>query len=103
MGSATVGYSNSYNARRYTLDLNTRYPMMRELRIGPRLFMSYRSATDTKSTRFTLRPTLRLNYRVFSNTEIEFEGGAEWEKDVIGTMSIRTWNFITNLGVRVDF
>ena len=104
MGSATLGYAQSYNANRYTFDLNTRFPLMHELRVGPRVFASFRQTTDVNRTkRYTLRPTIRLNYRALSNLEFEFEGGAEWEKDIFNSTTIRTWNFVTNLGARVDF
>jgi tetratricopeptide (TPR) repeat protein len=104
LAMATVGYTNSYNAQRYTLDLNTRYPLMHDLRVGPRLFGSFRQTTGANSTeRYLIRPTLRMNYRLRRNVELEFEGGAEWEKDILRQMTIRSWNFVTNFGVRVDF
>jgi hypothetical protein len=101
--AVNIGYADSYNANRYMFDLNTRFPLTRWLRIGPRLFTGYREATDRESTRFTVRPTMRLNYRLFSELEFEFEGGAEWESHSLSSSSIRTWNLVTNFGVRWIF
>ena len=103
MGMATLGYSSEYQAHRYTIDLNTRFPLMHELRVGPRIFASYRETTGGSARRYTVRPTIRLNYRAWSNVELEFEGGAELEDDVFTSSSVKTWDFITNLGLRVDF
>jgi hypothetical protein len=101
--AVNIGYGDSYNANRYTVDLNTRFPITRNFRIGPRLFFGYRQATDRENTRLTVRPTIRLNYRFFSGVELEFEGGAEWEKHSLESNSIQTWNYITNFGLRVPF
>jgi hypothetical protein len=101
--AVNIGYADSYNANRYMFDLNTRFPLTRRLRIGPRLFTGYREATDRDSTRFTVRPTMRLNYRLFSNVELDFEGGAEWENHDLDSNSMRTLNFVTNFGVRWMF
>ena len=101
--AVNLGYADSYNANRYMFDLNTRFPLTRNFRIGPRLFLGYREATDRENTRFTVRPTIRLNYRFFSNVEVEFEGGAEWENHSLQSSSIRTWNFVTNFGLRIPF
>lgn len=101
--AVNISYADSYNANRYMVDLNTRFPIARNLRIGPRLFAGYREATDRDSTRYTVRPTLRLNYRLLPEVELEFEGGAEWENHNFGSSSIRTWNFVTNFGVRWAF
>ena len=101
--AVNISYADSYNANRYMFDLNTRFPITRKLRIGPRLFTGYREATDRDSTRYTVRPTLRLNYRLLPEVELEFEGGAEWESHNFASSSIRTWNFVTNFGVRWAF
>jgi hypothetical protein len=98
-----LGYADSYNANRYMLDLNTRFPIPRRLRLGPRLFTAYRETTDQDSTRYTIRPTMRLNLRLFSDLELEFEGGAEWEDHSLSDSSIRTWNLVTNFGIRWIF
>jgi len=104
MGTVNLGYSQSYNAHRYTLDLNSRFPLMHDLRVGPRLFTSMRRTTNNSSTtRYTLRPTMRLNYRLRSDLEFDLEGGAEWEKNIFGPTTIRSWNYVANLGARFDF
>jgi hypothetical protein len=98
-----LGYADSYNANRYMLDINSRFPLTRNFRIGPRLFFGYRDATDRENTRLTVRPTIRLNYRFLSGVELEFEGGAEWERHSLESSSIQTWNFVTNFGLRIPF
>jgi hypothetical protein len=101
--AVNLGYADSYNANRYTFDINSRFPLTRNFRIGPRLFFGYRNVTDRENARLTVRPTIRLNYRFFSGVELEFEGGAEWERHSLESSSIQTWNFVTNFGLRIPF
>ncbi len=104
----SLGYSKMTNANRYTLDLNTRYPVTKEFRIGPRVFFSYRDISSSGSlglsgSDFTTRPTVRMNYRLRPNVEFELDGGAEWRRSVLGTTTTQTWNYLIDFGVRLDY
>lgn len=52
LGMMSLGYSKMSNSNRYTFDFNTRYPITRDLRIGPRIFMSYRDYLLVRIVRF---------------------------------------------------
>jgi len=103
LGMINLGYAKTFNANRYTIDLNTRYPITRELRIGPRIFAGYRTTTDTNTSQLSIRPTLRLNYRIGHDAEFELEAGAEYQKDRTPFATTTSWNYLITAGVRIDF
>jgi len=103
LGMFNIGYASTYHANRYTLDLNTRYPVTPSFRIGPRLFVGYRRATDTDATQLSLRPTLRMNYHIDNKAELELEAGAEYQKNHLLGTTTTLWNFLLTAGIRVDF
>ena len=107
LGVLGIGYAKMYNSNRYTLDLNTRYPITSDLRVGPRLFFSYRdisplNVTHLPGDELTARPTLRLNYRFLPNVEFELEGGAEWQREILAASTTQTLDYLVDFGVQID-
>ena len=107
LGIVSVGYAKMYRSNRYTLDFNTRYPIVRTLRVGPRVFFSYRDIAPSGTaypggSQITARPTLRLNYRMRPDLEFDLDGGTEWRRDMLGTTTTQTWNYLVDFGIRLD-
>ena len=107
LGMMSVGYAKMSGANRYTLDFNTRYPVMRTLRVGPRMFFSYRDISAWGSAGLTgsqimARPTLRLNYRLRPDLEFDLDGGTEWRRDMLGTTTTQSWDYLVDFGIRLD-
>lgn len=108
LATLTGGYSKMFGSDRYTIDLNTRYPVMRNLRIGPRIFASYRNisvsgATAQIGSQTVLRPTLRLYYRPTQVLELDVEGGTEWQNDKLGTTTTNMQNYLVSVGLIYSF
>lgn len=108
LGIVSLGYADMVSSQRYTFDFNTRYPVTHDLRMGPRFFASYRAISGTSpgglsGSQTSLRPTFRLNYRIQKNIEFELDGGAEWERDLLGPTTTTTWNYLATSGIRIDF
>ena len=108
LGMIGVGYSKMPAADRYTLDLNTRYPVMTGLRIGPRVFFSYRDIASTSpsnpsGTELVARPTLRVDYQFRPNIALELDGGSQWQRDVLGSTTTQTMDYLVDFGIRIDY
>lgn len=102
-----VGYSSMYNSSQYTLDLDTRYPVLTDLRVGPRIFVSYRDISANNPTllpgsEITARPTIRATYRLTPDLLFEFEGGGQWQRQILASQTIQTWDYLIDFGVQLD-
>ncbi|WP_165793849.1 SPOR domain-containing protein [Hyphococcus luteus] len=102
---ATLGvrYDDMSTAKRYVIDLNTRYPFSRRFRIGPRMRISRRRAAAADQTQFTVKPSMRINYLPTRTFQLELEGGAEWTttENLLGTETLTGYYVIA--GYRLDF
>lgn len=108
LGMIGLGYSRMPQANRYTFDLNTRYPITHDLRVGPRLFFSYRdfsasSISSSTGNELIARPTLRLDYQFRPNVAFELDGGTQWQRDLLGTTTTQTMDYLVDFGVRIDY
>ncbi|MEQ1617438.1 MAG: tetratricopeptide repeat protein [Terricaulis sp.] len=103
LGSIGVRYANTKTSTRFGLDLNTRYPVSRSLRISPRLRLSHRSNRHDEGTQFSARPSLRLNYQLGRRASFEVEGGAEWQRNENALMREQSWDYFFSAGYRLDF
>lgn len=98
-----VRYADTEASSRYTLDFNTRYPITRDLRVNPRLRVSYRENKNDPATQTAVRGSVRLNLNLRRHYQFEAEAGGEWQLDDYGPTSERTTGFFGTLGYRVDF
>lgn len=105
-GDLVIGglrYADTATSNRYTVDLSARYPVSRDFRVSPRVRVSYRENKNDDGTQTAVRPSVRLNYNVHRNFQLEFEGGGEWQQDEFSGMSTESRGFFLNLGYRLDF
>lgn len=96
-------YSNTNTADTWALNLNTRYPLTRQLRLNPKMLFDYRENTSNSGNRWRIRPALRMEYRWKRRLYLEFEGGAEWANETIAGQLIRNRDYFFSLGYRFDF
>ena len=96
-------YVDTDSFERYTIDLNTRYPVSRSFRVSPRLRTAYRLDKDDDDTQLSVRPSLRLTYYWDRGLQFELDAGGEWVSDQIDGESDKTVGLFFNLGYRFDF
>ncbi|MBS0411972.1 MAG: hypothetical protein JSR86_18785 [Proteobacteria bacterium] len=103
LGIVGFRFANTGASYRYILDLNTRYPISRALRVNPRLILSYRDNKVTPGTEFSTKPSIRVNYYFRKHYQIELESGGEWTVDRSQVSHDTTLGYYLNMGFRADF
>jgi len=100
----TVGfrYDDLSSGGRYVIDLNTRYPISRKLRIAPRMRLGQRKSKIAEQTQYTVKPSIRINYIPARLFQLELEVGGEWTntKNVLDSELVKGYYFIA--GYRLD-
>lgn len=102
---ATIGfrYDDLSTARRYVVDVNTRYPVSSRLRINPRLRLAKRDSTAADQVEFTVKPSIRFNYIPSRRFQLELEGGGEWSRTTRLLDTETTKGYYMIAGYRIDF
>lgn len=103
--SVTVGarYADRQSSDTYVLDLATRYPLTPDLRITPRLRLSYRDGKLTDWTEQAILPSVGLKYNWTKDLGLEFEAGAKWSTREEGTAVEEELEYFFLIGYRYDF
>ncbi len=96
-------YSDTNTSATWALNLNTRYPLTRQLRVNPKMLVDYRTNNDDSGHRWRFRPLLRIEYRWKRRLHFEFEGGGEWINETVSGVSSQSRDYFFTLGYRVDF
>jgi hypothetical protein len=96
-------YTDLQNVDSYSVDLNTRFPITRNLRINPRVRLDYRKNKNDDGDRTNIRPLVRLDYRFKKWLRFELEGGREWSNETIVGDSQKSSNYFFSLGARAFF
>lgn len=87
----------------YVVDVNTRYPLTKDLRVGPRVRFGYRDGKGTDLTEYSILPSLLANYFITKDMNFEIEAGAKWtETQQAGVTDTETELFLT-VGYRYQF
>lgn len=102
---AIVGarYSDTSTADTVSLNLNIRYPVIREWRINPRVQADYRQSKLTNVDELRLRPSLTMDYYFKRRVRLEVAGGVDWSPDLFSDRTDDGFDFFLTLGYRVDF
>lgn len=96
-------YSDLQNGDSYSGDLNMRFQITRNLRINPRVRLSYRKNKRNKGDRVNVRPLVRLDYRWKKWMRFELEAGREWVSETVLGDSLQSRNYFLTIGARVFF
>lgn len=86
---------------RYSLTVAGRYPLLKGLRLGPRLLVEYRK-NETTADQWKYRPSLRLDAR-WRRVHLELEGGVDLEKGTANDTSADETEYFVTVGGRYDF
>ncbi|MBE9531307.1 MAG: SPOR domain-containing protein [Proteobacteria bacterium] len=95
---ASTASSNSLTA-----DVNTRYPLTRDLRFNPRLRIDYSWELNNSANRIEIRPSLRVDYYFKKDLKFEFDGGVEWGNELTSGMGNDTRDYFFTFGYRKNF
>jgi hypothetical protein len=96
-------YTDAGDRDIYSLNLNTRYPVVSDLRVNPRFRMDYSSNGDDGTDQITYRPSLRLDYRVKRRLRLEAEIGGEYSDRELVDGAENSSSYFVNMGYRADF
>ncbi|MEQ1538305.1 MAG: hypothetical protein ABL928_05220 [Sphingorhabdus sp.] len=100
-------YADTPRSRSYTFDVNARIPVSPKFRINPRARYGYRSDRLNPGSYRQIQPSIRMNYYPFKHSEVEFEFGANFNKqqsNMGGTPTTTTeQGLLVSLGYRLDF
>ncbi len=96
-------YSDLQNVDSYSVDLNTRLPITRDLRINPRVRLDYRKNKTDDGDRVNIRPLVRVDYRWKRWLRFEVEAGREWINETVIGDSQKSTNYFFSLGARAFF
>jgi hypothetical protein len=90
----------------YVLDFNTRYPIINDLMLGPRLRLGYNVYSGTGLTQYTMMPSLLVDYNWSPNLTFEAEIGAQWTRGIGGIQpGVKTTDteLFATIGFRYSF
>ncbi len=96
-------YFDTATSHRYSGDISLRIPFSRDFRFNPRIRTSYRQNKTNGATQWGARPSLRMNYYIERNFQIETEFGGEWMRDEQGFVNTDVLGYFFNLSYRADF
>lgn len=100
-------YADTPRSRSYTADINARIPVTNKFKLNPRARYGFRDDRLTNGSYRQIQPSVRINYYPFKNSEVEFEFGANFNKqksNMGGIPSTTTeQGILFNLGYRLDF
>lgn len=96
-------HSDTSTSRVYSVNINTRYPITRNLRVNPRFLIDYRTIKDSDNEQWKFRPLVRLEYRWKRYYNFEIEGGLEFSTDETSTTVDDRRGYFLTVGYRIDF
>jgi hypothetical protein len=103
VGTIGLRYSDATSNDRYTLQLNTRYPVDEALRVGPRVRLDYRKNKNNQDETLSAIPSVRFNYILRRDVQLELEVGGDWSKTETNGVSDTTLGYLIFGGYRLDF
>ncbi len=96
-------YADTLSYDAWTVDLNARYPVTRNLRIGPRLRVRTRKQKTGDTQETSVLPSVRMNYQYMRKHHFELELGSEWvNRKQFGTTD-GSLDYFLAAGYRFDF
>src|SRR5215475_2482408 len=75
-------YAQQETNTQYVLDFHTRYPVINDLMLAPRLRLGYSVFNGTDLRQYTVMPSLLIDYNLNPNLTFEAEIGTQWTRSV---------------------
>lgn len=96
-------YSDTSSFDTVSLNLNTRYPLSRELRINPRMQVDYRLENETIGDQLKFRPSFTIDYFWSRRVRFLLDVGADWSPDWVSGQTDNALDFFVTAGYTVNF
>ncbi|HYW70655.1 MAG TPA: hypothetical protein VE961_06460, partial [Pyrinomonadaceae bacterium] len=96
-------YAQQETNTQYVLDFNTRYPIIKELILGPRLRLGYSTFSGADLRKYTMMPSLLIDYNWSPNLTFEAEIGAQWTRSVQPAIKTIDTELFATVGFRYTF
>ncbi|MDH4107912.1 MAG: hypothetical protein OEW35_06330 [Gammaproteobacteria bacterium] len=91
-------YADAGTTEIWSMNIDSRFPLGRALRISPRLRVDYRQIRADDSTQWIYTPGLRLQYRWGKKLRLELETGKQFSSRAMETMDLDRESWFVNLG-----
>jgi len=91
-------YADANTTEVWSLNLDSRFPLGRSLRISPRLRVDYRQILTDDSTQWIYTPGIRMQYRWGKKLRLELETGKQFSSRETETMDMDRESWFVNLG-----
>ena len=91
-------YADADTTEVWSLNLDTRFPAGRALRINPRLRVDYRQIRADGSTQWIYTPGVRMQYRWGKRLRLELETGKQYSSRAMDTIDLDRESWFVNLG-----
>ncbi|MBE9529299.1 MAG: SPOR domain-containing protein [Proteobacteria bacterium] len=96
-------FSDTSTSDTVSINLNSRYPINRALRVNPRLRFDFSKVHRDGAKVFKVRPSLRADYYWKRRVRFEFEGGMEMAYERVAGQRDDSTDYFLRLGYRAEF
>lgn len=96
-------YAQQETDTQYVLDFNTRYPIINDLMLSPRLRLGYSVYGGTGLRQYTVMPSLLIDYNWTPNLTFEAEIGTQWTRGVQPGVKTSDTELFGTIGFRYTF
>ena len=97
-------FSDTDRSNVYSANVNTRYPVTRNLRLNPKAVMDYRTNKDDDGNQWKFRPSILMEYFWRKRYYLELEVGGEWSSQQWSDQEADdTKGYFLTVGYRVNF
>jgi hypothetical protein len=96
-------YSDLKESNNFAVDLSTRYPVMEDLRIAPRVVGAYNEGKTSGWNEYTVIPSLLIDYFLRKDLNLEIEIGERLTWRSQGTTRTSENELLITAGIRYDF
>jgi hypothetical protein len=114
MYTVAFHYAQQETDAQYVLDLNTRYPVTKDLMVSPRLRLGYSSYKSgaflnsttlaaTNITQYTVMPSILIDYNITPQLQFETEIGTQWTWGITPVQKTRDLELFFTIGFRYAF
>jgi len=105
LSTLALRYADTKQRDTYSLLLYSSYPypLLRDLRFGPKLRIDYRSNKEDPGDQWQIRPILDLEYVFADRWRVEFEGEYRWANRELEGLAEDKEGYYLSIGLRYDF